>query len=205
MRVPSIRLHRRSLYRPEAPWSFEHDGLRVVRLEQAVIESWPLLPELDRRAPAIVAVRERRTNAERLTEVLDLQPRVSGARELRKLFALLAAGNRSELEIWGHEHVFGDRRLPRSTAQLRLTAGRRTVYLDRAFEAEMVAVELDGAAYHGSPGQREHDLRRDSDLARVGWITIRFSHQRLHDDPEGVIVELLEILERRRSQLAHVG
>jgi very-short-patch-repair endonuclease len=201
----SLRIHRRTGFRPEAPWSFEYDGLRVVRIEQAVIESWPLLPVLDRRAPTIVAVRERRTTTQRLAEVLDLQPRTSGAKELRRLFGLLDAGNHSELEIWGHERVFSDRRLPRSKTQLRIVVGDRVVFLDRAFEAELVAVELDGAAYHGSHGQRERDLRRDSALARLGWLTVRFSHQRLHSDPEGVISELLDILERRRAQLAHAS
>jgi very-short-patch-repair endonuclease len=77
--------------------------------------------------------------------------------------------------------------------------------LDRAFLAEMVAVELDGAAYHGAPGQRERDLRRDSALARLGWLTVRFSHLRLHREPGHVIDELVEILEHRRSQLIRTG
>jgi len=54
---------------------------------------------------------------------------------------------------------------------------------------------------HGSPGQRERDIRRDSALARLGWITVRLSHPRLHTDAYGVIDELNEILRRRREQL----
>jgi len=38
------------------------------------------------------------------------------------------------------------KRLPVSVAQHRLRVAGRTVILDRAFLAEMVAVELDGAA-----------------------------------------------------------
>jgi very-short-patch-repair endonuclease len=196
-----IQLHRRARFRLEAPFAVDRNGLKVVRLEQAVIESWSLLPKLARRAPAIVAVRERRTTPRRLLHVLDEQPRTFGAREQRRLFELLDAGNHSELEIWGHANVFADKRLPRSVSQHRVQLGGRVMYLDRAFLPEMTAVELDGAAYHGSPGQRERDLRRDTTLARLGWLTVRFSHPRLHADPGGVVEEILEILTRRRSQL----
>jgi very-short-patch-repair endonuclease len=179
-----------------------YDGLRVVRLEQAIIESWRWLPVLMRRAPAIVAVRGRRTTTDQLLDALAAYPRTAGANAQRQLYEQLAAGNHSELEIWGHERVFSDKRLPRSRTQKRVEAGGRIFFLDRAFEIEMVAVELDGAAYHGAPGQREGDLKRDSALARLGWLTVRFTHQRLHSEPDRVIDELLGILERRRAQLA---
>jgi very-short-patch-repair endonuclease len=197
----SLRVHRRRGFCPEPPSVVERDGMRVVRLEQAIVESWPLLSELDRRAPAIVAVRERRTTAQRLLEVLEGQ-RASGAREQRTLYSMLSVGTHSELEIWGHERVFSDPRLPKSVAQHRIEVGGRVMFLDRAFLAEMVAVELDGAAFHGSPRQRELDVRRDAIAARVGWLTVRYAHRRLHADPDGVVVELLDILARRRTQLA---
>ncbi|HEX3866735.1 MAG TPA: DUF559 domain-containing protein [Gemmatimonadaceae bacterium] len=85
--------------------------------------------------------------------------------------------------------------------QRRTAVGNRVFVLDRSFEAELVAVELDGAAYHGAPGQRERDLRRDAALARLGWLTVRYSHPRLHGDAGGVIEELADILARRRKQL----
>jgi very-short-patch-repair endonuclease len=196
-----IRLHRRRSYQADPPHTLRRGGVPVVRLEQAVVESWPLLPTLMRRAPAIVAVRERRTTPQRLIEVLDQQPKTGGAREQRGLYSLLAAGNQSELEIWGHHRIFNDRRLPRSVTQHRLQVGSRVVFLDRAYLEEMLAVELDGAAYHGSPGQRERDNRRDSAVAQLGWQTVRYSHQRLHNEAEAVIRELVEILATRREQL----
>jgi very-short-patch-repair endonuclease len=65
----------------------------------------------------------------------------------------------------------------------------------------MLAVEMDGAAYHGEPGQRERDIRRDAGVAARGIQTIRFSHLRLFNDPDGVRAETLDILEARRRQL----
>jgi hypothetical protein len=199
---PGLRLHRRSGYQPTTPFTMVRDGLRVVRIEQAIVESWPLLPAIDRRSPAIVALRERRTTGERLLKVLGLQPKTAGAAQMRHVFELAAAGCHSPLEMWGHEKVFSDRRLPPSRCQVPVVfPGGQRVYLDRLFEELLVNVELDGATYHGRPGQRERDLLRDAALAVLGYVTVRFSHQRLHADPEGVIRQLLAILARRREQL----
>ena len=120
---------------------------------------------------------------------------------MRDTFDLIAAGCHSPLELWGHQNVFTDRRLPPSRCQVRVVLPGGVVYLDRLYEAELVNVELDGAAYHGEKGQRERDLRRDAALAALGYLTVRFSHLRLHADSAGCIAELLTILAMRRSQL----
>lgn len=196
-----LHVHRRHNFDRDGRLTVVRLGARVVRMEQAIVESWPLLSDRDQRLPAIVAVRDRRTTASRLLSALDRQPRTNGARLMRPLFNLLGQGIHSHLEAWGHAHVFSDRRLPRSRTQVKVTlATGRNVYLDRLFDAEMLNVELDGAAYHGKPGQRERDIRRDAALAALGYLTVRFSHLRLHADPEGCIQELLAILAARRAQ-----
>ena len=204
-RVPGLTLHRRQGFTAVAPAVVVRRGLRVVRLEQAVVESWPLLPEVDRRVPAIVAVRERRTTGSRLLDVLAANRLAAGAAEQRRLFALAAQGVHSPLELWGHEHVFTNRRLPPSRCQVPVDLPTGRIYLDRLYDEELVNVELDGAAYHGERGQRERDLRRDAALAALGYLTVRFSHLRLHADPAAVIEELLIILATRRAQLLGVA
>jgi very-short-patch-repair endonuclease len=200
--IDGLLVHRRRTFAPHAPHAVVRLGARVVRMEQAIIESWPLLQDVDQRLPAIVAVRDRRTRGRRLLEFLERQPKTAGAGEMRELFDLLAFGIHSHLEAWGHAKLFTDRRLPFSRAQVKVTLpSGRHVYLDRLFEEEMVNVELDGAAYHGKPGQRERDIRRDAALAALGYVTVRFSHLRLHADPEGCLNELLAILATRRRQL----
>lgn len=199
-RVTGIRFHRRRGFSIGPPNTVIRKGCEVVRLEQAVIESWPLTAALDRRAPAIVAVRDRRTTPKRLLTTLQSQPKASGAPEMRTLFAALKAGCRSELEIWGHASVFSQPGFPVSEGQHLVRIGKRNLYLDRAFIEEMVNVEMDGAAYHSAPGQRERDLRRDALLARLGWLVVRVSHQRLHEDPAGVLAEVLDVLRMRRRQ-----
>lgn len=135
-RVAGLTLHRRRDFVAAAPFVVVRRGLRVVRLEQAIVESWPLLPEADRRVPAIVAIRERRTTGARLLDVLAANRSVVGSAALRRVFELAAQGCHSPLELWGHQRVFSDRRLPTSRCQVRVTLPSGVVYLDRLYEEE---------------------------------------------------------------------
>ena len=63
-----------------------------------------------------------------------------------------------------------------------------------------VAVELDGAAFHGSAAARERDTRRDVALAALGWVVLRFSYQRLTTDPEGCRREIAAVCAARQQQ-----
>ncbi|WP_329100415.1 endonuclease domain-containing protein [Micromonospora sp. NBC_01699] len=89
--------------------------------------------------------------------------------------------------------------MPRFQRQVRVRVANRTMYLDVYAEQERVAFELDGAAAHGDPRQREIDLRRDALLATLGILVVRFSHRRLVHDPTEVRREIVAILDRRRS------
>lgn len=198
---PDLAVHRQTGFERKAPHVWEVARLPVVRLEQAIVDSWMMLPERDRRVPVITAIRERRTTGLSLLEVLAGNPQATGAAEMRRVFDLAAAGVHSPLELWGHDKVFSHVSMPPSSCQVPIKVPFGTVYLDRYFEEERLAVELDGAAFHGSPGQRERDIRRDAALAALGIQVVRFSHQRLFADPDGVRRELLEILAARRRQL----
>jgi hypothetical protein len=197
---PGLIVHRQSSFARRAPYAWEYRGLPVVRIEQAIIDSWCLLPDLEHRVPVITAVRDRRTTGPLLREVLDLNPRVRGRAEMRHIFELVAAGCHSPLELWGHEHVFSHPDLPVSRCQVPWTLSTGDIFLDRYYDEERLNVELDGAAYHGERGQRERDIRRDAELATHGVQAVRFSHPRLHGDPAGVRAEVLEILQIRRQQ-----
>ncbi len=147
----------------------------------------------------IFAVQGRRTTAARIAAEVGQAPKLPGRAELAALLHLLELGCHSELEIWGHRHVFNHSSLPHARRQRPVELGIRTVYLDLAYEEEMVAVELDGSAYHGD---RDRDQRRDLALAAQGWLTLRFSHRRLHTEVESVRQELRATLVTRRRQLA---
>ncbi|RAO07833.1 hypothetical protein GUI43_04288 [Micromonospora noduli] len=196
---PGVIVHRRRGLAIEPPQVIVRRGLTVTRLEQALVDSWPTMPSPDRRALVIRAVNDRLTTPERLSAALELAPKLIDRAALRHLLAQLADGCRSRLEIWGHEHVFTGPGMPAFRWQVSVRVGRRLVYLDVFAEREQVNIELDGATTHGSPGQREIDLRRDALLAAVGILVVRFAHRRLVHDVDEVRRETLAILATRRT------
>ena len=151
-----------------------------------------------RRRSSIRAVNDRLSTAQRIGDALATAPRVGGRAGLRTLVERLAAGCRSPLEIWGHDHVFVGPGLPAFRRQARLRVGGRTYYLDMYAESERVDVELDGAATHGLAGQREIDLRRDALLATAGVLVVRFSHRRLVHEGDQVRREVIAVPAARR-------
>jgi very-short-patch-repair endonuclease len=76
--------------------------------------------------------------------------------------------------------------------------GGQTLFLDAAYEDVMLAVEMDGAARHGSRQQRERDISRDALLATVGWQTLRFGFRRMTTAPEACRRELGAAYDARR-------
>ncbi|MFD6683685.1 endonuclease domain-containing protein [Micromonospora parva] len=196
---PGLIVHRRRSLTIEAPQVVVRRGLRVTRLEQALVDSWPTLPPADRRTPVIRAVNDRLTTPERLSAALERVPKLIDRAAFRHLLTRLADGCRSPLEIWGHEHVFTGSGMPAFRRQVPIRVGRRTVYLDMFAERERVNIELDGATTHGNPRQREIDLRRDALLAAIGILVVRFAHRRLVHDVDDVRRETLAILATRRT------
>jgi uncharacterized protein DUF559 len=175
-------------------------GLSVVGLERAIVESWPHLNGDEQRAPAITAVRDRRTTVDRLVAELPSVPGLRGLANLRRLLALIGSGCHSELELWGYDRIFSHSDLPPSDAQVKINLDGRVVYLDRLYREEQVNVELDGAKWHRSAADRERDLRRDSLLMARGLLVVRFTHARLMAEPDDVRNELKTILYRQRRR-----
>lgn len=200
-RTDGICVTRRAGFRPEPPGVQVRQGLPVVRLEQALVDSWPLWVGDVARAPLLLASQERRTTPDRVWREAVARPNLEGRAQLLALLGLLRAGCHSELELWGYRYVFDSPLLPPSQAQVPVRLGQRTVYLDRWYVQERVDVELDGAKWHSGDAQRERDLRRDAALAALGIQVVRFSHARLTAGPQDAQLELRDILLARRRQL----
>jgi very-short-patch-repair endonuclease len=92
--------------------------------------------------------------------------------------------------------------MPRFTQHHPVTVGGRRFLLDAACEEVLLAVEMDGAAHHGSRRQRESDIARDALLATIGWQTLRFSHARMTTAPEGCRRDVLATYQGRRRLLS---
>jgi very-short-patch-repair endonuclease len=195
--TPGLMVHRREGLELRPPDIVTRGGMFVTRLERSVVDSWPLLDGDAKRAPAICAVTQRMTTPARLLGALDATPRLAGRRLLSRLVRLLADGCRSNLEIWGYDHVFQGPGFTQLRRQVPVRLGQRTVYLDVFDDETGVNFELDGAKYHADPKDRERDLRRDAALASQGITVVRFTHNRLIHEPDDVAREARAILRSR--------
>ena len=59
--------------------------------------------------------------------------------------------------------------------------------VDCLWPAEALVVELDGWGFHGDRDAFERDRRRDVRLQLAGYDVLRFTWERLTDDPDGVV------------------
>jgi very-short-patch-repair endonuclease/predicted transcriptional regulator of viral defense system len=185
------------------------DGLAVTSVERSLVDVWGQPGQLRRtdvRAAAITAVRKRQASVGELRLELGRRPRLRGRAGLVRLIELLVDGCQSELEIWGCLQVLRAPGMPPFTQQRRVSVDGRVFVLDAACDEVQLAVEMDGAAWHGSRDQRERDIRRDALLATVGWQTLRFSFSRLTGAPEACRRDILAAYRARQRLLApHTG
>jgi hypothetical protein len=170
-------------------WGWAHAPRRNPRAE---LER-PLVRRL-----VIEGVRRREVSAPCLREESSRQLVLAGRVSLVQLLDLVEGGCQSELEVFGVTHVLRISGIPAPVQQHRvvLPTGRH-VDLDAAYVQARVAVELDGAAFHGSSEDRERDTRRDAALAALGWVVLRFSYRRLTQDPGGCRADIEAVVRRR--------
>lgn len=180
----------------------DHDGLPVVRPELAAITSWPLLVGPDQRAPVVEGARRGMFRPAWLVQQVESMWWIKGRRSLQELVGLLAGGCESELELWGYLGVFNIPGLDDATRQLRLVIDGQVYRLDMGYEAERLAVELDGREFHAGSDRWERDIARDLALATIGWQTIRLPHRRLHGDVLGCRRDVLAVRTARRQRRA---
>lgn len=185
------------------------DRTPVVRLVRSLVDAWSWAHS-PRRNPAsgeeqsvvrqavIESIRDRGLSVAAL-RAKSAGLRIHGGRAaLAELLDLVAAGSESELEIWGVTHVLpGPPDVPTVVQHRIRLANGRWVKADAAYPEALVIVELDGAAFHGSRSARERDLRRDSALAALGWVVLRFGYARLTSEPEGCRQEIIAVVRRR--------
>jgi hypothetical protein len=204
-RATGVVVHRTTLSLPMATLH----GIPVTDLSRSLVDAWdwahrkgsgrPRGAQSVARQSVIESVRSRRISLSALRAESAACRVHAGRASLTQLLDLIAGGCESELEIWGVTHVLpGTPQLPAPVQQyrIRLDDGR-WVRLDAAYPEARVAVELDGAAFHGSRAARERDLRRDTALAALGWVVLRFSYARLVSDPEGCRREIEAVVRRR--------
>lgn len=204
--APDVRVHRSG----RRLATIRCEGLEVVEPARSLVDawSWAWSPVRNERAPAeqpvvrqavIEAVRTRVVRAAAVRRAGEQLGRHAGRAQLSVLLHLVEHGCQSELEVFGVQHVLpGPPVVPAYVQQHRVVLpDGRAAELDAAWPEARVAVELDGAAFHGSREARERDLRRDSALAALGWVVLRFSYERLVSDPDGCRREIEAVVRHR--------
>ncbi|WP_158544801.1 DUF559 domain-containing protein [Blastococcus sp. TF02-9] len=167
-------------------------GLPATTVARSLVDTWGAAHRA--RAPrgfddvardaVLRATRERRVTVDRLTHELGARPELPGRAALSELLGLIANGAQSVLEVIAVQQVLDVPGLPPCEQQYRIVLPGGPAFLDAAWPEVKLAVELDGAAFHGSDEARERDLARDAALAALGWLVLRFSYRQLTREPK---------------------
>ena len=160
-------------------------GLPATTVARSLVDTWGeahgtrAMRGFDAVARDIVfrATRRGRVRPTGIEAELAARPELPGRSALAELLGFVAAGCQSELEIRGLREVVTVPDLPAPVLQYRVDLPAGPVRLDAAWPELKIAVEFDGAAFHGSLAARERDLRRDAALAALGWVVLRFGYR----------------------------
>jgi hypothetical protein len=69
-------------------------------------------------------------------------------------------------------------------------AGKLEYWIDDAFGARRLAVEVDGWAWHSDVDRFAQDRRRQNALVLAGWTVLRFTWHDLMSRPQAVVAEI---------------
>jgi very-short-patch-repair endonuclease len=125
-------------------------------------------------------------------------PGRSGNRRLRLLLGQLGDGAAAQSERMLHE-LLRRAGIRGWTGNYEVTvSGQVIAVIDVAFEAEMVAVELDGYAFHSDAARFRRDRSRQNQLTELGWTVLRFTWADLTERPAYVATTIANVLRRDR-------
>jgi very-short-patch-repair endonuclease len=194
------------IHRSELPYGLmTARGLVATPLPRSLVETWGDAHRANggrhyadlARGAVLRGVQRRLTTVAQLAAEVGARTNLPGRAALAELLRLVDGGSQSWLEIFGLRHILSVPGLPECRRQHRVVLRTGPVLLDAAWPEVLLAVELDGAAFHGSQEARERDLRRDAALAVLGWQTLRFSYRRATSDPAGCRTQIAQTYRRR--------
>lgn len=79
-------------------------------------------------------------------------------------------------------------------------SGQILAEIDFASPELKIAIEVDGRAFHSDRRSFEQDRARQNKLVIRGWVVLRFTWERIVNDPDGVVAEILAVIESRHPQ-----
>ena len=189
--VPGVRAHR-SRVLPDHERT-ELRGMPITTPARTVLDLAPQLT--DRRLEQLLD----RGEQERILDLRDLRRALvehrgrAGTPRLRHVLDAYSSPTvtRSELEERFLE-LCEREALPRPTVNGRVAG----LEVDAHWPAATLVVELDGYAYHRSPGAFEADRARDVRLTLAGYRVLRFTHRQIVREPQHVAGAIRQMLTR---------
>ena len=158
-------------------------GMPTAEPEVALLHA---MGEIDRdrgRALALEALASGRLDVGAVAQ-MTRERRFRGRRALVEALAAFGVGVRSILEYRGLTDVFTGPEFAGLLRQHAVTVEGRYMLLDAFDPVHMVAFELDGADFHLPRDRWESDRERDTLLASVGILTVRFTSRDVRDRPD---------------------
>ena len=191
------------------------DGCAGVRLHRRVVDDVRLYNGLRCPPPAVVAVSELirdngrsaelflRTGLARPTELVAALAVFDGSRGQALRRTLLrgfadnpwSGGERDLQGLLRREGVDG------WVANAAVIACGYTYFPDLLFAAARLVVEFDGFEVHGTRQSFEADRIRQNRLVLAGFRVLRYTWQRLQDDPRGIVAEIKQALTSGEPQI----
>lgn len=177
-------------------------GMRCVPVPDALLQVWSHLGPKSATGVILDAVRTRRVTAAELAQRAVLYPRIPHRRALGRILDPLQGGIDSYLEHLAATRVFNTVDFSGFRRQVRTPASGRVHILDMFDPETRVAVELDGRRFHNDDESRRRDLARDTELAAIGILTVRFTFEDIVHRPTWCRSRVRKVMAERRRTYA---
>ncbi len=175
-------------------------GLRVVSASDALIQAWEEAGPRVGSGLIVDAIRDHQATGIEIIAALRGYPRVRRRAPLVRLLGELAAGAESYLELVAGRTVLNAPDLRELVRQADVVALGRRRRLDAYDPATKTAIEFDGRLFHSNDDARRSDLDRDSALASIGIVTLRFTYEDVVGRPRWCRDRIRRTIRARRAQ-----
>lgn len=144
------------------------------------------------------ALRTRTTTLEKMWAAIELTPGRPGNVDRRRMLLDSRDQPWSAAERLAHR-LLRAARITGWRANLPVVLRGQLYYLDVAFPALRLVVEIDGRLHEDDPEVFENDRWRQNALVLEGWVVLRFTWRMLEDHPDLVIAAIQEKVASLRS------
>jgi very-short-patch-repair endonuclease len=175
-------------------------GSRVVSAADALIQAWEEAGSRVGSGLIVDAIRDHRVTSTEIIAALRGYPRVRRRTPLIRLLGEVASGADSYLELVAGRTVLNASDLRELVRQAEVVALGRRRRLDAYDPATKTAIEFDGRRFHSSDDHRRSDLDRDSALASIGIVTLRFTYEDVVGRPRWCRDRIRRTIRARRAQ-----